>query len=210
LDDRWAGKVVTWQTDPKDPKRQAGLIPQPFAYNQSTRQLAVRCLTKRGDWQTAILVFNLDDDQLGWLNEQDKRFFSAPVDPIWLAVYAYDLRGGGVEIAIKGSKQGLGITKRNKKSFHAQEMLLLLGQLAYNVTAWVRNGLASCQARVHQFGMLRMVRDAFHIAGLLIFNTEGHIVQVSLNQAHELAAAFIDAFASYLARDGTVANLRQI
>lgn len=202
--------VVTWHPDPKDPKRQAGWVEQPFAYDQPTRQLAVRCQTKKGKWRTAILVFNLDDDQLRWLNAQGKRSFSQPVDPIWLAVYAYDLRGGGVETAIKGSKQGLGITKRNKKSFHAQEMLLLLGQLAYNITSWVRNGLASCQARLRHFGMLRMVRDAFHVAGLLTFDANGHIVQISLNQAHELATSFIDAFASFLARDGTVASLRQI
>ena len=208
--EKLAAAVVTWHTDPKDPKRQAGWVSLPFAYEQSTRQLAVRCQTKKGKWRTAVLVFNLDDDQLRWLNEQGKRPFSQPVDPIWLAVYAYDLRGGGVETAIKGSKQGLGITKRNKKSFHAQEILLLLGQLAYNVIAWVRNGLASCQAKLRQFGMLRMVRDVFHIAGLLVFNAEGHIVQISLNQAHQLAASFIDAFASFLARDGTVANLRQI
>ena len=205
-----AATVVTWLTDPKDAKRQAGWVERPFAYAQPTRQLAVRCQTKKGKWQTAILVFNLDDDQLRWLNEQGKRPFSLPVDPIWLAVYAYDLRGGGVETAIKGSKQGLGITKRNKKSFHAQEMLLLLAQLAYNITAWVRNGLASCQAKLRQFGMLRMVRDAFHIPGCLAFDADGHIVQISLNQAHDLAASFINAFAAFLARDGTVANLRQI
>jgi hypothetical protein len=205
-----ATTVTTWQTDPKDPKRQAGWVPQPFAYDQPTRQLAVRCQTKQGKWQTALLAFNLDDDQLSWLNEQGKRPFDQSVSAIWRAVYAYDLRGGAVETAIKGSKQGLGITKRNKKSFHAQEMLLLLGQLAYNITSWVRNGLASCQAKLRQFGMLRMVRDAFHISGLLAFNAEGHIVQISLNQAHELAASFIDAFASFLARDGTAANLRQI
>ena len=208
--EKLATTVADWERDPKDPKRQAGWVQQPFAYNQPTRQLAVRCQTKKGAWQTTILVFNLADDQLHWLNQQGKRPFAPPADPIWLAVYAYDLRGGGVETAIKGSKQGLGIIKRNKKSFHAQEMLLLLGQLAYNVTAWVRNGLASCEARLRQFGMLRMVRDAFHIAGLLTFNAEGHIVQISLNQAHNLAASFIDAFASFLARDGTVANLRQI
>ena len=55
-----------------------------------------------------------------------------------------------------------------------------------------------------------MVRDGFHIAGSIGFNVHGHIVQISLNQAHDLAASFIDAFASFLARDGTVANLRQI
>ncbi|MCL4872402.1 MAG: transposase [Anaerolineae bacterium] len=208
--EKLATTVADWETDPKDPKRQAGWVQQPFAYDQATRQLAVRCQTKKGAWQTTILVFNLADDQLHWLNQQGKRPFAPPADPIWLAVYAYDLRGGGVETAIKGSKQGLGIIKRNKKSFHAQEMLLLLGQLAYNITAWVRNGLASCEARLRQFGMLRMVRDAFHIAGSLTFNAEGHIVQISLNQAHELAAAFVNAFSSFLARDGTVANLRQI
>lgn len=202
--------VQTWHTDPKDPRRQAAWVAVPFAYDQPTRQLAVRCQTKTGKWRTAILVFNLDDDQLCWLNQQGERLFASPSDPIWLAVYAYDLRGGGVETALKGSKHGLGITKRNKKSFHAQEMLLLLGQLAYNVTSWVRNGLASCQAKLQHFGMLRMVRDAFHIPGRLAFDAHGHPVQISLNQAYALAAPFIAAFASFLARDGTVANLRQI
>lgn len=202
--------VVTWHTDPRDPRRQAGWVETPFAYDQPTRQLAVRCQTKKGKWQTAILVFNLDDDQLLWLNQQGKRPFSAPIDLIWLAVYAYDLRGGGVETAIKGSKQGLGITKRNKKSFHAQEMLLLLGQLAYNVIGWVRNGLASCRAKLQHFGRLRMVRDAFHIPGQISFDAQGRLVQISLNQAYTLAVPFIIAFASFLARDGTVANLFQI
>jgi len=205
-----ADTVAVWETDPQDPRRQAGWVQLPFAYDQPTRQLAVRCQGKKGKWQTTILVFNLDDDQLHWLTEQGKRTFPSPYDPIWSAVYAYDLRGGAVETAIKGSKQGLAITKRNKKSFHGQAMLLLLGQLAYNLTAWVRNGLASCQTRLQQFGMLRMVRDAFHIAGRIHFDNRGHIVQISLNQAHDLAASFIDAFASFLARDGTVANLRQI
>lgn len=208
--EKLAATVAAWQTDPKDPRRQAGWVQTPFTYDQPTRQLAVRCQGKNGKWHTAILVFNLEDDQLGWLNEQGKRVATLPTDPIWLAVYAYDLRGGGVEIAIKGSKQGLGIAKRNKKSFQAQEMLLLLGQLAYNLIGWVRNGLASCQARLRQFGMLRMVRDAFHISGSLSFDAQGHIGHISLNQAHHLAPSFIAAFASFLARDGTVVNLRQI
>lgn len=208
--DKLTANVTDWHTDPKDPRRQAGWIQSPFPYDQPTRQLAVRCQTKKGTWRTAVLVFNLDDDQLCWLNAQGKRPFVSPTNPIWLAVYAYDLRGGGVETSIKGSKQGLSITKRNKKSFHAQEMLLLLAQLAYNITSWVRDGLAFCLPKCQKFGILRMVRDAFHVSGFLVFNADGHIVQISLNQAHELAASFIDAFSSFLARDGTVANLRQI
>ena len=59
--EKLAATVVTWQTDPKDPKRQSGWVEHLFAYTQPTRQLAVRCQTKKGKWQTAILVFNLDD-----------------------------------------------------------------------------------------------------------------------------------------------------
>ncbi len=202
--------ISTWQTDPQDPRRQAAWIESPHAYDLPTRQLAVRCQGKNGKWHATILVFNMDDTQLCWLIQQGKRTFPQSIDPIWLPVYAYDLRGGGVETSFRNSKQGLGITKRNKKSFHGQEMLLLLGQLAYNVTGWVRNGLASCETRLQKFGMLRMIRDAFHVSGKIILNDQGHIIQISLNQAHDLAASFINAFASFLARDGTVANLRQI
>ncbi len=128
---------------------------------------------------------------LHWLNHQDKRPFVSPDDPIGLAVYAYDLRGGAVETAFKGSKLGLGITKRNKKSFHAQEMLLLLGQLAYNLISWVRDGLASCRAKLRHLGMLRMVRDAFHIPGRIAFDEQGHLVQISLNNAYDLVDSFV-------------------
>ena len=36
----------------------------------------------------------------------------------------------------KGDKQGLGISKRSKKRFEAQQMEMLLGSLAHNVVAW--------------------------------------------------------------------------
>ncbi len=61
---------------------------------------------------------------------------SQAADPVAvLAVYVtfYDQRGGGIETTFKGDKQGLGLTKRNKKRFEAQHMLVLLGSLAHNV-----------------------------------------------------------------------------
>lgn len=48
------------------------------------------------------------------------------------------------------------------------------------------------------------------VSGTESFDVNGHIVQISLNQAHELAASFIAAFAFFLAHDGTTANLRPI
>jgi hypothetical protein len=65
-------------------------------------------------------------------------------------------------------------------------------------------------ARLRHFGMLRMVRDAFHISGKLTFDERGHIIQITLNHAHHLASSFVHAFAQFLARDGTVAILDEI
>lgn len=201
--------VAVWQSDPKDPRRQLGWVEQPHPYDQSTRQLAIRCAKKDGSWSSHVLVFNLSDDTLRWLTPTLVTT-DASLQVMLAALYAYDQRGGAAETTIKGSKQGLGLTKRNKKRFQAQEMLLLLAQLAYNLTAWTRNGLAACQPTLRQFGMLRMVRDAFHIPGTIAFDTHGHIVAVTLNQAHALASTFVLALGSFLARDGTVANLGQI
>jgi hypothetical protein len=53
-------------------------------------------------------------------------------------VSLYDQRGGGVETAFKEDKQGLGITKRSKKRFAAQQVVALLGALAHNVLTWAK------------------------------------------------------------------------
>jgi hypothetical protein len=45
---------------------------------------------------------------------------SNPHATLFAYVYFYDQRGGGVETSLKQDKQGLGITKRNKKRFEAQ------------------------------------------------------------------------------------------
>jgi hypothetical protein len=90
---------------------------------------------------------------------------------------------------LKGDKQGLGLTKRNKKRFEAQHMLVLLGSLAHNVVIWARKWLSSPQ--IQHCGILRMVRDVFHISGLLCFDTFPHVVEIVLNQDAHLARSLI-------------------
>ncbi len=58
---------------------------------------------------------------------------------------------------------------------------MLLGSLAHNVIVWARGWLAS--PALQQYGMLRMVRDVFHISGFLLTDASGQVVQVVLNQA---------------------------
>ena len=55
-----AQTVQTWVPGSrKCPNAKFGWVTQPFAYVQPTRQLAVRWLTKTGDWHYRVLVFNL-------------------------------------------------------------------------------------------------------------------------------------------------------
>src|SRR6266487_4106460 len=65
----------------------------------------------------------------------------------------YDQRGGGIETSFGEDKSGLGITKRNKKRFEAQRLLMLLGTLAHNLLIWSRRWL--CQRSPEQASRLR-------------------------------------------------------
>lgn len=148
----------------------------------------------------------MTDEQCKWLAHQGKNPKATPSESIWWPVYGYDLRAGGIETSLKEAKQGLGVHKRNKKSFEAQEMLMLLSQLAQNLIVWARSSLALSMAKLKKFGMLRMVRDLFQIMGQLRFDSHGNLTAVTLNESNPLAKAF----RSNLARDGTVVILRQI
>jgi hypothetical protein len=205
-----AHSVVAWHSDPRIPGREIGWVTEPHTYDRATRQLAIRKRKKNGKWQYRILVFNLTEQMLFWLADLPYSGTPTMADILFAAIRAYDLRGGGVETSFKDSKQGLGLTKRNKRRFAAQEMLVLLAQLAYNLITWTRNRLAHQVSQLRQFGVLRMVRDVFHIPGSIMFNDKGHILQITLNQAHCLAALVKEALQPFLARDGTLLNLGQI
>ena len=124
-------------------------------------------------------------------------------------VYFYDQRSGGCETANKGSKQGLGLTKRNKRRFAAQQMLMLLGTLAYNVLSWGRAWLSPRCPHLARYGMLRFVRDVGHISGFLLVDGTGRIGAIVLNQAAPLAAGLAGALDTLLADDGVAVSLGQ-
>jgi len=107
---------------------------------------------------------------------------------------------------LKGDKQGLGLTKRNKKRFEAQHLLVLLGSLAHNVVVWAR----SCNKTVPQvrhLEILRMVRDVFHVSGFLCFDASGSLVEIVLNQGSRLAHLLIHSLQELLTPLSIVVNL---
>lgn len=202
--------VKAWQSLPELPGHDVGWVEMPHEYAKATRQLAIRWPKEKGGFHYCVLVFNLTDlmiFQLAGLRmprkftEQD--LFSA-------IMKAYNLRSGGVETSIKNSKQGLGLNKRNKKRFDAQHMLLLLAQLAYNIAVWARNQLAQHSSTIASFGMLRLIRDAFHISGKVQFDEKGNVNLIILNQSHKLAKAFQETWQSCFPRNDLLLILGKI
>jgi len=202
--------IEQWYDDPKVVDRQFAWVPEPHGYVRATRQLAVRRKDKKGDWRVRVLVTSLDDATLLWLARQPFRKELRTTDSMCALIYAYDLRGGGVETSMKDSKQGLGISKRNKRSFPAQEMLVLLAQLASNLITWTRNEMARHVSSWQAFGSLRMVRDLFQIPGKVQIDVQGRILKITLNRDHIHAAKFLAGIAPALSNDDLVLNLRQI
>jgi hypothetical protein len=189
-----AATVTIWHTDPDDPARAFGWPDSPAPYARPTQQVVVRIIDTKGKISYGLLVTNAPFDLLADLATHPVH--DLPDPHLFAIVFAYDRRNGGIETQFKHSKQGLGLTHRNKRSFAAQEMLVLLAQLAHNLTIWTRNRLALAAPAYTRLGILRMVRDVFQIPGRVVFDTQDHLKAITLNRDHPFARCFVNAFAS--------------
>jgi hypothetical protein len=177
-----AASVVTWHPDLREAGREVGWVTEPHGYLRATRQLAIRRKNNKGQWQYNVLVTTLSPKSLRWLAQQPTPHPLPPGDStMWALLYAYDRRGGGVETSIREGKQALGLNKRNKRKFIAQEMLVLLTQLAFNVLVWFRRALATIDSKWRTYGLLRLIRDFLNTRGLLDVGAPVHIERIAFS-----------------------------
>ena len=205
-----ARSVTRWVDDPRIEGRQVGWVEEAAtAYVRPVRRIAVRCRKKNGQWGVGVLISTLEAaDVLALSGQQADALQDA--DAVLLAyVYFYDQRGGGVETAFKDDKQGLGITKRNKKRFEAQQMVMLLNVLAHNVLVWARGWLAGALPQIQRYGLLRLVRDVWQISGFVERDGHGQLTRIVLNQLAPLARGLGLALQRLLAPTQVVINLGQ-
>ena len=187
-----AKSVEKWHVDPRDDGREVGWVTTPHSYIRPTLQLAVRKLNKKGKWVYSVLVTSLSPRSLRWLAQQPTpRRLPTTNQTMWAFLHAYDRRGGGVETSIRESKQALGLNKRNKRRFTAQEMLVLLTQLAHNVLIWFRQAMTLVNAKWRSYGLLRLVRDFLGMRGWLVIDESGHVKQISLKPRTSMAILWI-------------------
>jgi hypothetical protein len=176
--------VTKWFADPLIADREVGWVEAkaPQYHNALLARVAVRWPKGDGQWEYAVVLSTLTPQRLmAELGERVEKVLDH--EAVLLAyVRYYDDRGGGVETSYKEDKSGLGLLKRNKKRFEAQQMVVLLSALAHNVIVWARRWLAPHEPKVGKYGMKRMVRDIFHISGVVMRNASGRIVQILLNE----------------------------
>jgi hypothetical protein len=119
----------------------------------------------------------------------------------------YDGRAG-MEADIKGDKRGLGIEKRRKKSFFAQEAVVLLSQLAHNLLAWFeRRFLGGTKAE--RLGIERLVREVMAMPAQVRVGRRGRKVRLKLPHLHPWAGAVAEGVAARYPRTGWRAIWRE-
>jgi hypothetical protein len=183
-----AKTVKEWFDDPAIPGRQFGLVTEPaLCYVRPVTRIAVRYRKENGKWKAVVLISALSPKDVLALTGEPQTAASDLATVLHAYVTFYDLRGGGVETSLKEDKSGLGLTKRSKKRFPAQQMLVLLGSLAHNALVWARGWLTESADTIRGYGMLRMTRDVLHVSGFVLFDQAGHVQQIILNQCAPLA-----------------------
>lgn len=74
------------------------------------------------------------------------------------------------------------MTKRSKKRYEVQQMVMLLNNLAHNILVWSRNWLYEMSSNVPKYGLLRFRRDILHISGMIETDGNNNVTRIILNK----------------------------
>src|SRR5712691_147659 len=194
-----ATQVADWVTDPHDPARQIGLVPVPASeyhagqHRRAVTRIAVRCRLATGQWGVGVVLCTLPPAEALRLCGHDPALVTDPHACALAYITLYDQRGGGVETTFKEDKQGLGVTKRSKKRFPAQQVVVALGALAHNVLIWAKRWLHAQLPGIARYGVKRLVRAIFGIGGWVELDADGQVTRIVLNQANRLSCWLLTA-----------------
>lgn len=211
-----AESVAAWYDEPRQAARQVGLVTAPSAldragqHRRTATRVAVRCRQANGQWGVAVLISTLSAADALHLTAQAPALATDPAASLLAYAYLDDQRGGGVETTFKEDKQGLGLTRRNKKRFEAQQVVAAPGTLAHNILIWARAWLAAQAPRLRRFGVKRLVRDACGIGGLVAVDPHGRVAAIVLNRADRLAHQLLAAFQALIAAEPIGVSLGEI
>ena len=161
--------------------REAGWVKQPHRYARRTGQVAVRTRKKDGTWSNAV-----------WVSTDT----TASVRDL---VLEYDRRSGAPENSFSQDYQALSLRKYRKRGFIAQQVLLLLAELTYNLMIWMKTWFIEAVERseapsektqnahrkttemLRSRGLKRMRRDLLAVPGKVCFQGNHKVVGIRIN-----------------------------
>jgi len=195
--------------------RQVGWVTQPHRYSKNTKQLAIRKLKDEKYQYSVLVTTDMDAD-------------------IQTTIDDYDGRSGVPESSFCQDNQGLGNKKRRKRGFVAQQMLMLLTQLAHNLIRWIQKWMtvaleqsvsdtsdakvdsSSCNIpsekaikTLKEFGMKRFVIQILCLTGKVKMK-DGKVHSVIINPLYPLVSRIIIAFKALLKPYGISVSLDEI
>ena len=106
-----------------------------------------------------------------------------------------------------GQHRPLPKARRVLPSCSTELCAVILGRLAHNLVVWARHWLAPEAPSVRQLGVKRLVRDVFHVNGVIERDAAGHIRQIVLNQAHCYARRFLGALQALVGAEQVAVSL---
>jgi hypothetical protein len=164
----WAKRVAAEDWQPLGQERWVAQAVDPPTYACPMHCLVLRWLTSNGLVKHAVVLCSI---------------------PIWTAVETieyYDDRGA-CETEIQADKGGLKMERRRKKRLAAQEAMILLTDIAHNLSAWIPQWMFPDEP-LATFGTTRLIEDVFQLPGRLLFDHE-RLIEVQLNRLHPHAEA---------------------
>lgn len=135
----------------------------PPTYVKPVQHLVLRWRNQKGELKYATVVCSI----LDWSMAE--------------TINLYDDRGA-CETEIQADKGGLKLCKRRKKQAQAQEVLILLTDIAHNLLAWSSPRMFP-DGPLARFGTTRLIEDVLAIPGRLIFDNS-QLVEAHLNERH--------------------------
>jgi hypothetical protein len=167
----FARRVKQW-TGVHTDERWVALSPIQLVFPVPTQTVVVRWRTQKETFRHALYITT--DLQ------------ATPAD----IVRSYDSRGAG-EVDIQADHMGFLLRRRRKRRLAAQEMLVLLNDLAHNWLAWLYAWVLK-DGPFAAFGPKRIIRDLLTIPGEAVIMGD-ELVELRLKASHPYAAAMADA-----------------
>lgn len=203
-----AETVTQWYPDPKEAGREVGFVEEPgTAYVRPVRRVAVRHRKPNGQLGIEVLINSAPMAELFRWTGTPRDQIGEPQAELLAITHGYDQRGGGCETSFREDKQGLGLGRRNKKRFEAQQVVMALGALAHNVLVWAKEWLLERVPRLAKYGVERRVRDVMGILGRVEWEGGQGVKRIHLTEANPLAHHLLPGLQQMLAGLGVVVAL---